>query len=384
MAIVTEPRLQGADLTAWLKIEDEFPEMHLDKKALKDRVIRAAEAALARQNYVSAIDVLTGMGLLAPTHVENWRNGRIDYLEPAIQGSPEKISFSMGEFRRWAEAKGLRPSETRYVRQTREGIQNLQFSSSGDQAVEQFFRIHFVSPELSDRKREKLEERLEKPPQPVVFQIVRDSECAECGAELPRESLLLMEAGQPLCLHCGRLGDLEYLPAGDAALTRRATKNSTRTAVVVRFSKSRGRYERQGILVEKGALEKAEAECTEDAGERATARARAAELRREQDREFVARMTEQLLVLFPRCPPAEARSIAEHTAVRGSGRVGRTAAGRNLEEHALTAAVAAAIRHNHTNYDELLARGMDRAQAREHVADRVQSILAKWESNNSR
>jgi hypothetical protein len=27
---------------------------------------------------------------------------------------------------------------------------------------------------------------------------------------------------------------------------------------------------------------------------------------------------------------------------------------------------------------------MDRAQAREHVADRVQSILAKWESNNSR
>jgi hypothetical protein len=68
-----------------------------------------------------------------------------------------------------------------------------------------------------------------------------------------------MEAGQPLCLPCARLGDLEFLPAGDAALTRRATKYSARTAVVVRFSKSRGRCERQGILVEKPAIEKAEA-----------------------------------------------------------------------------------------------------------------------------
>ena len=60
------------------------------------------------------------------------------------------------------------------------------------------------------------------------------------------------------------LDDLEYLPAGDAALTRRAAKYSGRTAVVVRFSRSRGRYERQGILVEETALKKAELECTEE------------------------------------------------------------------------------------------------------------------------
>jgi hypothetical protein len=60
-----------------------------------------------------------------------------------------------------------------------------------------------------------------------------------------------MEAEQPLCLPCARLDDLEYLPAGDAALTRRAGGYSERTAVVVRFSRSRGRYERQGVLVKK-------------------------------------------------------------------------------------------------------------------------------------
>jgi hypothetical protein len=59
-------------------------------------------------------------------------------------------------------------------------------------------------------------------------------------------------------------------------------------------------------------------------------------------------MAKQIGVLFPGCPAHELATIAEHTAARGSGRVGRTEAGRNLEERALTAAVIAAVRHNHT------------------------------------
>jgi len=270
------------------------------------------------------------------------------------------------------------PSETAYVARGRTSIRNLQFSESGDPSIEKFYRTHYVSPELSERKRRNLEERLAKPPQPVVFQIIRDSQCSECGVELPRDSYLTMEANQPLCLACAQWSDLEFLPAGDTALTRRASKHSGRTAVVVRFSRSRKRYERQGILVEPAALEQAELECAEDGAERAAARASAAEVRRVQDRDLIARMVERLLVLFPRCSRAEAQAIAEHTAARGSGRVGRTAAGRDLEEGALTAAVAAAIRHKHTDYNTLLIAGVDRALARERVGDRVREILAKW------
>ena len=69
-----------------------------------------------------------------------------------------------------------------------------------------------------------------------------------------------------------------------------------------------------------------------DADELAAARARGAAQRRELDRELIVKMTKQIAILFPGCPPHHAAAIAEHTAVRGSGRVGRTAAGRNLEE----------------------------------------------------
>jgi hypothetical protein len=64
----------------------------------------------------------------------------------------------------------------------------------------------------------------------------------------------MMETPGPVCLRCVGLDDLEFLPAGDALLTRRAKARSTRFAVVVRFSRTRRRYERQGLLVEPQAL----------------------------------------------------------------------------------------------------------------------------------
>jgi hypothetical protein len=141
------------------------------------------------------------------------------------------------------------------------------------------------------------------------------------------------------------MADLEYLERGDAAVTRRATKYSRRTAVVVRFSRSRGRYERQGILVEPEALAQAEQKSAEDAEQRAQARVRRA---------------------------------AAHAARRGSGRIGRTAAGKKLDEHALTLAVRAAVRHRFTNYDELLMHGVERAAARSQVREQVDEILDRW------
>jgi hypothetical protein len=71
------------------------------------------------------------------------------------------------------------------------------------------------------------------------------------------------DAGQ-LCLACADLDHPVFLPAGDAALTRRATKASSLSAVVLRWSRARKRYERQGVLVEDPALTLAEEQCLSD------------------------------------------------------------------------------------------------------------------------
>jgi hypothetical protein len=214
----------------------------------------------------------------------------------------------------------------------------------------------------------------------VVFDILRESKCADCGKGLLGGSFLFMEAGRPLCLSCADLDHLVYLPRGDTALTRRARKHSTLSAVVVRFSRSRKRYERQGVLVEEAALERAEQECSADADERRVRRELAEAYRDKQDQNLAMRMAESIRQMFPGCPLEEARAIGRHTSVRGSGRVGRTAAGRTLQAEALRAAVIAAVRHRYTKYDRLLMRGVGRMEARDAVRDQIDRVLETWRS----
>jgi hypothetical protein len=179
----------------------------------------------------------------------------------------------------------------------------------------------------------------------VVFSIVRGSACSECGEELGKGRFLRMETERPLCLRCADLDHLVFLERGDAALTRRARRHSPLHAVVVRFSRSRGRYERQGVLVEEPALERAEQECLADADARRLTRERAVERRRMHDAEYIAAFTRRVGELFPGCPIEEQRTIAEHACEKYSGRVGRTAAAKVLQASAVDLAVRAHVRH---------------------------------------
>src|SRR3982074_1468215 len=78
-----------------------------NRDALKQRVVKAAEAALAAQGYASAIDVLIGIGWLDAERVERWRRGQISYLERCVETNLPRISEAMKQLRARARAKGL-------------------------------------------------------------------------------------------------------------------------------------------------------------------------------------------------------------------------------------------------------------------------------------
>jgi hypothetical protein len=218
---------------------------------LLERVTRAAEDALTAQSCVAPVDVLVGIRWLDPGALSRWRQGRIDCLEEAIQTHPARVSEALRLFRSWALERGLSPSETAYVARTTQR-QPLRFSRGGDPSVERLYRTHWVSRELTQTERQRVVDKASRPPDLVVIQpLNRDWTCNRCGGS---GYFLIMEDPGPACLRCVGLDDLEFLPAGDALLTRRAKAKSARSAVVVRFSRSRRRYERQGLLVEPQAL----------------------------------------------------------------------------------------------------------------------------------
>src|SRR3989338_3905500 len=232
----------------------------MNNKSLDQKVKQVAEKTLHDRNYVCAIDILLGIGYLQPVHIDDWKRGRVPYLEKVICANLSKISYAMKSFRVWARQKGLNQSETSYLLKTQNHSRALQFSKSGDSNIELAYRTHYVSPTLTDKKQQKLKENFEKPAEVVVFSILKDSKCDLCEKELFKDSFLYKEQDKALCLKCAKLDELTFLPAGDAKLTRQAKKHSKTYAVVVRFSRARKRYERQGLLVEESALKQAESE----------------------------------------------------------------------------------------------------------------------------
>jgi hypothetical protein len=207
----------------------------------------------------------------------------------------------------------------------------------------------------------------------------QNSQCDECGEELgPHAWITLREDKGALCLACADLDHLEFLSTGDAALTRRARKYSTLSAVVLKFSRLRKRYERQGVLVEENALQQAEAECLADGEVRARRREREEDRRAELDQQYIETFAKRVRELFPNCPPSREQDIARHACRKYSGRVGRSAAAKSLDENAVLLAVQAHIRHHETNYDTLLAHGVPRHQARADVRSLVNAIIETW------
>jgi len=207
----------------------------------------------------------------------------------------------------------------------------------------------------------------------------QESTCYECGENLGIKAwITLVKDKGALCLSCADLDHLIFLPSGNAALTRRAQKHSTLSAVVLKWSRARKRYERQGLLVEVRALESAEEECLADSDLRARRKERENLRRDELDRKYVEQFAEQVRELFPGCPTGREQEIAEHACLKYSARVGRSSSAKKLDINAIMLAVIAHIRHTATEYDELLAKGHDRSEARTEVGNIVDLVLRQW------
>ncbi len=212
-----------------------------------------------------------------------------------------------------------------------------------------------------------------------VFISNSDSRCDECGEDLGKGAWIrLIQEKGALCLSCADLDHLVFLPSGDAALTRRARKYSTLSAVVLKWSRARKRYERQGLLVEEQGLEQAEQECLNDSEIRELQRQRRAEREKELDYQYIEQFAKRIRELYPHCPHQREQIITRHACQKYSGRVGRSAAAKQFDEKTIHLAVAAHIRHQETDYDKLLIMGYERWEAREQVDLKVKEIMAQW------
>lgn len=119
---------------------------------LTAKVRSAVYLQCRNRGFAAPVDVLMEVGYLSKLDYENWRYGRVDYLERVCKANLSKLSLVMREMRSCAAKAGLKPSFCYYKRwgtkkkngQGRKPVIPLRFSKSGDAEIEQRYATHFV------------------------------------------------------------------------------------------------------------------------------------------------------------------------------------------------------------------------------------------------
>jgi hypothetical protein len=109
------------------------------------RIACATDEILQRGRVVTPVDVLIAMDLLTRAHVEDWRRGRIPYLERVINCNLPRLARLLRILRCRAEEIHLKPSFTAYMRWGRGPKARLRFTKTGDPGLEEAYATHFVA-----------------------------------------------------------------------------------------------------------------------------------------------------------------------------------------------------------------------------------------------
>ncbi len=113
---------------------------------LYPRIERSVAAILKTDKVVVPVDVLMGMGILTPEHLDDWRSGRVPYLEKVIDCNLTRLSRILHVLRFHAHDLNLRPSTTVYMRWGKGPRQHLRFTKTGNPKLEEAYSRHFVWP----------------------------------------------------------------------------------------------------------------------------------------------------------------------------------------------------------------------------------------------
>ncbi|ETT72314.1 hypothetical protein C173_14790 [Paenibacillus sp. FSL R7-277] len=116
----------------------------MNRLELRTKVRHVVNEIVSEKGFVSPLDVFLRIGKITSKLVEEWRFGRVPYLERVLQGNLSQFSFIMSLLRENARELHLKPSYTAYMRWGKGPKRPLRFSKSGDPNVEKHYATHYV------------------------------------------------------------------------------------------------------------------------------------------------------------------------------------------------------------------------------------------------
>ena len=116
----------------------------MNRNELKKKVKVTAGTLLFERRYISPVDLLMEIGYLTSESYEDWRRGRVPYLEKVCKVNLGKLTAIMRELKQYAKEKDLKPSWTAYNKWGKGKKIRLQFSKSGNEYIEKAYATHYL------------------------------------------------------------------------------------------------------------------------------------------------------------------------------------------------------------------------------------------------
>ena len=131
----------------------------MNEKDLISKVHDSMYRQCRDRGYAAAVDVLMDTGILLKQKYEDWRFGKIPFLEAVCNANLNKLSLVLRTMRTYAKKQGLKASFTYYKRW---GVKKrghkvtipLRFSKSGNPEVEKQYATHYVDQARAEELKE--------------------------------------------------------------------------------------------------------------------------------------------------------------------------------------------------------------------------------------
>lgn len=119
--------------------------MTMNNKDLEKKVKQFVSELSYLKGYVSSVDVLLKLEYITPSDYQNWRLGKIEYLEKVCEANLHKLSTVNKFIRKFAAEWNLEASWTGYNKYGKGPKERLIFSKTRDSKIEYAYATHYLN-----------------------------------------------------------------------------------------------------------------------------------------------------------------------------------------------------------------------------------------------
>ncbi len=118
----------------------------MNTNEIRKKTRYVAAVLLHERGYIAPVEVLVKMEVVSPKAYEDWRMGRVPYLEKVTAGGLGKLNTILKTLRALASEQGLKPSWTFYRKWGKGKKIKLRFSKTGSPYMEELYATHYCRP----------------------------------------------------------------------------------------------------------------------------------------------------------------------------------------------------------------------------------------------